>query len=150
MTKDHVVFRDLRVFLVVDEELLALPDLLDQEDCPEFQAFPEKTDIQVNWDHVVSRVLPEGQVFQDSLAGRGPLDRRETRATRDLRGCRVSMDHRVTLAPWAPRESQALRVCPVFLTPESREWTEAMVSMVFPAPKERGDRGENEVLLVTP
>lgn len=150
MTKDHAVFRDLPVFLVVDEELPVLPDLLDQEDCLEFRAFQEKTDTKVNWDHVVFRVLPEDRVFQDSLVGRDLRARRETKATRVLRDCLVWMDPRGTPAPLAPKENQAPRVSPVSLIPESRAWTVATVWTAFLVLKERGDREENEVLLVTP
>lgn len=80
-----MVFQGLQVFLVADEEPLAIPGLLDQEVCPDPQAFPGKMDTQVNWDHEDSRAHPEDQVSQDSLAGRDPRVRRETKATRDLK-----------------------------------------------------------------
>lgn len=102
-----MVFRGLQVFRVVDEELPALPDLLDQEVCPECRAFPEKTDTQVNWDHAVSRAPLEDRVFPDNPAGRDHRVRRETRANRDSRDCPAWRDPRVTPAPRAPRESRA-------------------------------------------
>lgn len=150
MTKDHAVCLDLPVFLAVDEALPVLPDPLDQEDCPEFRASPEKTDTKVNSDPVVSRVLPEDRVFQDRLVGRDLRARREIKATPVLRDCPVWMDPRGTPAPLAPRENQAPRGFPVSPIPESRAWTVATVWTACLVPKERGDREENEVLLVTP
>lgn len=141
--QDHLVFQ---------EDLKAWPvplDLLVLKVRQVYLVHPEKMDSPVTLVLVVYREIPEDLAYPAYQDAKVHLDLRVTRVTTDFQACLVLMAQQATREPQVPRVNLVRRASPASPTRVSKAWMEAMVSMAFLEPREKGDLKESAVPPVT-